>query len=62
MISPEMCGGWDCVRKYGQAVDEYCQTQGSGRGAAGLLLNVVCPYCGTPNDVGARIVLPVKHR
>ena len=35
------------------AVDEYCRAQGSARGAAGLLMNVVCPYCGTSNDVGA---------
>lgn len=36
------------------AVDEYCRTHGSGRGAAGVLMNVICPYCGTPNDVGAQ--------
>jgi ribosomal protein L40E len=35
------------------AVDEVCRAQGSSRGAAGLLMNVVCAYCGTPNDVGA---------
>lgn len=35
------------------AVDEYCRTQGSGRGAAGVLTHIVCPYCGTPNDIGA---------
>ena len=43
-----------------KAVDEYCQTQGSGRGAAGLLLNVVCPYCGTPNDVGTQTCAACK--
>jgi len=37
-----------------RAIDEYCQTQGSGRGAAGMLTSIVCPYCGTPNEVGAR--------
>lgn len=37
-----------------KAVDEYCRTQGSGRGAAGILSNVICPYCGTPNDIGAQ--------
>ena len=37
-----------------EAVDEYCRTQGSGRGAAGILLHVVCPYCNTPNDIGAQ--------
>lgn len=37
-----------------QAVDEYCQAQGSGRGVAGALTSIVCPYCGTPNEVGAR--------
>jgi hypothetical protein len=42
------------------AIDEYCQTQGSGRGAAGLLLNVVCPYCGTPNDVGTQTCVACK--
>jgi hypothetical protein len=36
-----------------EAVDEYCQNVGSGRGAAGLLSTIVCPYCGTPNDIGA---------
>jgi len=24
------------------------------RGAAGILANVICPYCGTPNDIGAQ--------
>lgn len=43
-----------------KAVDEYCQAQGSGRGAAGLLLNVVCPYCGTPNDVGTQTCAACK--
>ncbi len=38
-----------------KAVDEYCQTQGSARGSAGVLANVICPYCGTPNDIGAQI-------
>jgi len=37
-----------------KAVDEYCRTQGSARGAAGILANVICPYCGTPNDIGAQ--------
>jgi len=36
------------------AVDEYCRTQGGARGAAGILANVICPYCGTPNDIGAQ--------
>ncbi|MBN2004045.1 MAG: zinc ribbon domain-containing protein [Anaerolineae bacterium] len=36
-----------------QAVDEYAQSRGSGLGAAPLLSSVVCPYCGTPNDMGA---------
>ena len=36
------------------AVDEYCQSRGSGRGAAPLLKNVICPYCGTPNTIGAQ--------
>lgn len=36
-----------------EAVDEYCQSRGSGRGAAAALQSVVCPYCGTPNDIGA---------
>ena len=35
-----------------EAVDEYCQSRGSGRGAAAALQNIVCPYCGTPNDIG----------
>ena len=43
-----------------KAVDEYCQSQGSGRGAAGLLLNIVCPYCGTPNDVGTKTCVACK--
>jgi ribosomal protein L40E len=37
-----------------KAVDEYCRNQGSARGAAGILSHVVCPYCGTPNDIGAQ--------
>lgn len=37
-----------------KAVDEYCRNQGSGRGAAGMLLHVICPYCSTPNDIGAQ--------
>jgi ribosomal protein L40E len=37
-----------------KAVDEYCRTQGSARGTAGMLLHIVCPYCGTPNDIGAQ--------
>lgn len=36
-----------------KAVEEYCQSRGSGRGTAALLKNVVCSYCGTPNDIGA---------
>ena len=35
-----------------EAVDEYCQSRGSGRGAAAAFQNIVCPYCGTPNDIG----------
>jgi len=38
-----------------KAVDEYCQSQGSGRGAATLISSVICPYCGTPNDIGAHV-------
>lgn len=38
-----------------KAVDEYCQSRGSGRGAAAAFQNVVCPYCGTPNDLGAHV-------
>ncbi|MCU0520898.1 MAG: zinc ribbon domain-containing protein [Anaerolineae bacterium] len=37
-----------------KAVDDYCRTQGSGRGAAGMLLHIICPYCSTPNDIGAQ--------
>ena len=37
-----------------KAVDEYCRTQGSARGAAGILSSIICPYCGTPNDIGAQ--------
>ena len=36
-----------------KAVDEYCQSQGSGRGAAPLMSSSICPYCGTPNDMGS---------
>jgi ribosomal protein L40E len=36
------------------AVDEYCRTHGSARGAAGVLMHVACSYCGTPNDIGAQ--------
>ncbi|HNT76097.1 MAG TPA: zinc ribbon domain-containing protein [Anaerolineae bacterium] len=35
-----------------KAVEAYCQSRGSGRGAAPLLSSIVCPYCGTPNDLG----------
>ena len=38
-----------------QAVDEYCQSRGSGRGTAAALQAVICPYCDTPNDIGAHI-------
>lgn len=37
-----------------KAVDEYCRNHGSSRGAGGILANVICPYCGTPNDIGAQ--------
>ncbi len=37
-----------------KAVDDYCQAQGSARGVAGTLMHVICPYCGTPNDMGAQ--------
>lgn len=37
-----------------KAVDEYCQAQGSGRGSAGILDHIECPYCGTPNEIGTR--------
>jgi hypothetical protein len=30
------------------AVDDYCRTHGAGRGNAGMLTHVTCPYCGTP--------------
>ncbi len=36
-----------------KAVDEYCQSQGSGRGATAALQAVLCPYCDTPNPIGA---------
>lgn len=36
-----------------KAVDEFCQASGSGRGVAGMLTSVACPYCGTPNELGA---------
>jgi len=36
-----------------KAVEAYCQNRGSGRGASAALQNVICPYCGTPNEVGA---------
>lgn len=36
------------------AIDEYCRTHGSARGVAGALMHVICPYCGTPNDLGAQ--------
>jgi len=39
-------------REIWKAVDEYCQSRGSGRGAAPLLKNVICTYCGTPNPLG----------
>lgn len=38
-----------------KAVDEYCQAQGSGRGVAGILNHVECPYCSTPNDIGTKL-------
>jgi ribosomal protein L40E len=37
-----------------KAVDEYCRNQGSARGVGGIFANVICPYCGTPNDIGAQ--------
>ncbi len=36
-----------------KAVDEYCQNRGSGRGTSAIISSVVCPYCGTPNEIGA---------
>lgn len=38
-----------------KAVDEYCQSRGSGRGTAAALQTVICPYCDTPNPIGAYI-------
>ncbi|MGC9395783.1 MAG: zinc ribbon domain-containing protein [Anaerolineae bacterium] len=35
-----------------KAVGEYCQNRGSGLGTAAAFQNVVCAYCGTPNDLG----------
>jgi predicted RNA-binding Zn-ribbon protein involved in translation (DUF1610 family) len=39
-------------REIWEAVDDYCRTQGAGRGNAGMLTHVTCPYCGTPNALG----------
>ncbi len=39
-------------REVWTAVEEYAQSRGSGRGAAPMLKSVICPYCGTPNDIG----------
>ncbi|MBN1878071.1 MAG: zinc ribbon domain-containing protein [Anaerolineae bacterium] len=36
-----------------QAVEDYCQSSGSGRGAAQMLQKPICAYCGTPNEIGA---------
>jgi DNA-directed RNA polymerase subunit RPC12/RpoP len=36
-----------------KAVDEYCQSRGSGLGAAPLMSSIVCSYCGTPNEMGS---------
>jgi hypothetical protein len=36
------------------AVEAYCRAQGSARGAAGILAHIICPYCDTPNDIGAQ--------
>jgi ribosomal protein L40E len=36
-----------------KAVDEYSRNRGSGLGAAAAFQNVICDYCGTPNDLGA---------
>ncbi|HOT91713.1 MAG TPA: zinc ribbon domain-containing protein [Anaerolineae bacterium] len=38
-----------------RAVDEYCRSQGSGRGTAAAFQTVLCPYCDTPNPIGAYI-------
>lgn len=43
-----------------KAVDEYCQLQGSARSAGGLLMNVACPYCGTPNEIGTATCVACK--
>jgi ribosomal protein L40E len=36
-----------------QAVETYCRGIGAGTGAAPHVQQIVCPYCGTPNEVGA---------
>ncbi|HOC20655.1 MAG TPA: zinc ribbon domain-containing protein [Anaerolineae bacterium] len=34
------------------AIEAYCRGIGAGVGAAALLQQVICPYCGTPNAPG----------
>jgi predicted RNA-binding Zn-ribbon protein involved in translation (DUF1610 family) len=36
-----------------QAVETYCRSAGAGTGAAAQTQQLVCPYCGTPNEIGA---------
>jgi len=37
------------------AVELYCRTVGSGSGVGPGPQHVVCPYCGTPNELGSMI-------
>jgi hypothetical protein len=37
------------------AVELYCRTAGSGSGVGPGPQHVVCPYCGTPNELGSMI-------
>ncbi len=35
-----------------QAVEAYCRGVGAGTGVGPQVQHVVCPYCGTPNEIG----------
>ncbi len=37
------------------AVELYCRTAGAGSGVGPAPQHVVCPYCGTPNELGTMI-------
>lgn len=37
------------------AVELYCRSAGSGRGVGPSPQHIVCPYCGTPNELGRMI-------